>query len=159
MWALSFAVSAEIPTLLGGKKCGTVKIRTVKIYRHKNSERILTFILPFVTLFEELNNLGNVQQNLINWVQGKIFLQCSLLTVMTFLFVAIRGKLFVLIRNCWRSKIWVMNTCSGSSPPGMRVPSLEQKQYGSWHSDRSHFVAKSNGASVIGAIAVGCTMH
>lgn len=42
-------------------------------------------------------------------------------------------------------------TFSGSSLPGIIVPSLEQKQYGSWHSAVSHFFAKSNGASVEGA--------
>lgn len=47
-------------------------------------------------------------------------------------------------------------TLSGSKPPGIKVPSFEQKQYGSSHWDRSHFVAKSNGASVIGA---GAKIH
>lgn len=42
-------------------------------------------------------------------------------------------------------------TSSGAIPPGIRVPSFEQKQYGSSHSARSHFLAKSTGVSVIGA--------
>lgn len=46
-------------------------------------------------------------------------------------------------------------TSAGSRPPGINVPSLEQKQYGNWHSAGSHFVAKSSGTSVIGAGAVG----
>jgi hypothetical protein len=44
-----------------------------------------------------------------------------------------------------------VRTSSGSSSPGMRVPSLEQKQYGNWQAAVSHFRAKSTGASVLGA--------
>lgn len=36
-------------------------------------------------------------------------------------------------------------------PPGIVVPSFEQKQYGNWHAAKSHFCAKSIGVSVIGA--------
>lgn len=42
-------------------------------------------------------------------------------------------------------------TSSASNPPGIIVPSFEQKQYGNVHSNGSHFFAKSIGASVIGA--------
>lgn len=42
-------------------------------------------------------------------------------------------------------------TSSASKPPGITVPSFEQKQYGNVHSARSHFFAKSSGVSVIGA--------
>jgi len=35
--------------------------------------------------------------------------------------------------------------------PGIIVPSLEQKQYGSWQLDESQRSAKSVGGSVIGA--------
>lgn len=45
-------------------------------------------------------------------------------------------------------------TSRGSSSPGIRVPSLEQKQYGNVHLLVSHFNAKSTGSSVIGAGAV-----
>lgn len=48
---------------------------------------------------------------------------------------------------------WLL-TFSGSKPPGIIVPSFEQKQYGNVHSPESHFFAKSVGASVIGAGAV-----
>ena len=45
-------------------------------------------------------------------------------------------------------------TSSGSRPPGIKVPSFEQKQYGSAHSLGLHFTAKSIGGSVIGAGAM-----
>lgn len=44
---------------------------------------------------------------------------------------------------------WVLlYTLSASKPPGICVPSFEQKQYGSWHSSVLHFCALSTGASV-----------
>lgn len=42
-------------------------------------------------------------------------------------------------------------TSSGAKPPGIWVPSLEQKQYGNSHWAESHFLARSIGVSVIGA--------
>lgn len=42
-------------------------------------------------------------------------------------------------------------TSSTSNPPGIKVPSFEQKQYGSSHSAGLHFNARSVGASVTGA--------
>lgn len=36
-------------------------------------------------------------------------------------------------------------------PPGIVVPSFEQKQYGNWQAAESHFCARSIGVSVIGA--------
>lgn len=45
----------------------------------------------------------------------------------------------------------IILTSSGSNPPGINVPSFEQKQYGKLHSARWHFSAKSVGGSVIGA--------
>lgn len=44
-----------------------------------------------------------------------------------------------------------VRTSSASKPPGIIVPSFEQKQYGNVHASESHFFAKSSGASVIGA--------
>lgn len=45
-------------------------------------------------------------------------------------------------------------TSSASSPPGIKVPSLEQKQYGNSQFPGSHLFARSTGGSVIGAGAV-----
>lgn len=50
-------------------------------------------------------------------------------------------------------------TSSGSKPPGITVPSLEQKQYGNVHSSELHFCAKSIGASVGGAGAIKITRN
>lgn len=49
-------------------------------------------------------------------------------------------------------------TSSGSNPPGIRVPSFEQKQYGRSHSAGLHFFARSVGGSVIGAGAKGLNL-
>lgn len=42
-------------------------------------------------------------------------------------------------------------TSSGFKPPGIIVPSFEQKQNGKSHSAGLHLTAKSTGGSVIGA--------
>lgn len=71
--------------------------------------------------------------------------------IMIFRVVAITRQtiLTIISAGCHFNKCLL--TSSASKPPGITVPSFEQKQYGNMHSAGSHFFAKSIGVSVIGA--------